>query len=73
MKSYLVKTFKAADSTLIDHVLALISAFDTAAVFCVSFGIGKFQLAQASVKLVGEIVGRAGRSPNPEIVAAVKK
>ena len=37
-----------------------------------SFGIAKCQLAQAKVKLVGEYVGRSGRSPNPEIVRAIK-
>ena len=38
-----------------------------------SFGIAKFQLAQEKVKLVGEIVGREGRSPNPAIVRAIEK
>ena len=36
------------------------AAFDTVAAFGLSFGIKKFQLAQHSVKLVGEIVGRDG-------------
>eukprot|EP00973_Karenia_brevis_P058398 8132724-Karenia_brevis.AAC.1 len=38
-----------------------------------SFGITKFALAQVEAKLVGEIVGRHGRSPNPAIVRAIKK
>ena len=48
-------------------------AFDTATAFAMSFGIAKFALAQEEAKLVGEIVGRHGRSPNPAIVRAVKK
>ena len=51
----------------------MVEAFDAAKGFAMSFGISKFQLAQPSVKLVGEIVGRNGRSPNPEIVRAIKK
>lgn len=38
-----------------------------------SFGVARFQLAQQTVKLVGEIVGREWRSPNPEIIRAIKK
>ena len=38
-----------------------------------SFGIAKYVLAQMQAKLVGEIVGRNGRSPNPAIVRAIKK
>ena len=48
-------------------------AFDTATAFAMSFGIAKFSLAQEEAKLVGEIVGRYGRSPNPAIVRALKK
>ena len=40
---------------------------------CLSFGISKFQLCQTQVKLVGELVGREGRSPNPELVSAIRK
>ena len=57
---------------MVEHVVALIAAFDTAAAFGVSFGVAKFQLAQREGKLVGEIVGRYGRSPNPAIVRAIK-
>ena len=48
-------------------------AFDTATAFAMSFGISKFALAQIEAKLVGEIVGRHGRSPNPALVRAIKK
>ena len=51
----------------------MVSAFDTATAFALNFGIAKFQLAQEKVKLVGEIVGREGRSPNPAIVRAIEK
>ena len=65
--------FPGATPSLIEHVVSLTSGFDTAASFALSFGIAKFQLGQTKVKLVGEYVGREGRSPNPELVSAVKK
>ena len=55
-----------------DHMLSVMIAFDTATAFAMSFGIAKFALAQEEAKLVGEIVGKYGRSPNPAIVRAVK-
>ena len=57
---------------LVEHVVALVAAFDTATAFALSFGIGKFQLAQKEVKLVGEYVGTEGRRPNPDLVKAVR-
>ncbi len=54
-------------------MMSLLIAFDTATAFAMSFGIAKFALAQIEAKLVGEIVGRHGQSPNPEIIRAVKK
>ena len=54
------------------HLMSVLIAFDTATAFAMSFGIAKFDLAQLEAKLVGEIVGRYGRSPNPAIVRAVK-
>ena len=67
------RRFAGAESYLVDHVVALVASFDTAAGFALSFDISKFQLAQPVVKLVGELVGRDGRSPNPELVEAVRK
>ena len=64
--------FPHADPDLVDHAVQLAAAFDVATVFAMSFGVAKFQLAQARVKLVGELVGREGRSPNPEVVRAIK-
>ncbi len=58
---------------MVDHIVSLAAAFDTASAFAISFGINKFQLAQAWVKLVGGIVGREGRKSNPELVRAIKK
>ena len=52
--------------------LSVLVAFDTATAFAMSFGISKFALAQIEAKLVGELVGRAGRRPNPAIVRAIK-
>ena len=54
-----------ADPVLLDHLISLAAAFDTATTFALSFGIVKFQLAQLKVKLVSEIVGQHGRSPQP--------
>ena len=39
--------FPEADVDLIEHVVSLAAAFDTASAFAISFGINKFQLAQA--------------------------
>ena len=52
--------------------MSVLIAFDTATAFAMSFGIAKFSLAQLEANLVGEIVGRFGRSPNPAIVRAIK-
>ena len=68
----LMAKFPGADPDLIDHVVSLAAAFDTAAAFAISFGISKFQLAQKEVKLVGELVGSAGRRPNPALIKAIK-
>eukprot|EP00973_Karenia_brevis_P074204 10311506-Karenia_brevis.AAC.1 len=56
-----------ADPLLLEHMMPVLIAFDTATAFAMSFGITKFALAQVEAKLVGEIVGRHGRSPNPAI------
>ena len=61
-----------ADKDLLEHMMSVLIAFDTATAFAMSFGIAKFSLAQLEAKLVGEIVGRFGRSPNPAIVRAIK-
>ena len=66
---WLRKQFPLADPALVEHAVPLVAAFDTGTAFALSFGIAKFQLAQSKVKLVGEIVGREGRSPNPEAVS----
>ena len=70
---WLVANFLKADPSLLEHFVPLVAASDTATAFALSFGIAKFQLAQDKVKLVGEIVGREGRSPNPAIVRAIEK
>lgn len=58
---------------LLTHMKSVLIAFDTAIAFSMSFGIAKFALAQEEAKLVGEIVGKYGRKPNPAIVRAIKK
>ena len=72
LRDELTSLYPLADSELLDHLVPVINAFDTATAFAMSFGIAKFQLAQRNVKLVGEIVGRDGRSPNPAIVRAIR-
>ena len=61
-----------SNPALREHMMSVLIAFDTATAFAMSFGIAKFALAQIEAKLVGEIVGRYGRSPNPAIVRAIK-
>ena len=73
LTAVLLKKFPKADPALVDHVVSLAAAFDTSAAFALSFGISKFQLAQPEVKLVGEMVGRLGRRPNPALVKAIKE
>ena len=68
----LQRKFPGADPTLVEHVVALTAAFDAATSFALSFGIAKFQLGQTKVKLVGEYVGREGRSPNPDLVESIR-
>ena len=70
---WMAEEFPKADPALLEHLVPVVAAFDTATSFALSFGIAKFQLAQEKVKLVGEIVGREGRSPNPAIVRAIEK
>ena len=65
------RKFPSADPKLLEHAVPLVAAFDTAVAFALSFGIAKFKLAQTKVKLVGEYVGREGRSPDPEIIRAI--
>ena len=64
--------FEGTSRQMLDHAVALVAAFDTATGFALSFGIAKFQLAQESVKLVGEYVGTYGRRPNPDLIRAIK-
>ena len=68
----LQEKFSKADPDLIEHIVPLVAAFDVATVHGLSFGIKKFHFAQHKVKLVGEIVGRDGRSPNPQITSAIR-
>ena len=45
----LAKSFPGADPALVEHIVPLVAAFDTATGFALSFGIAKFQLAQKEV------------------------
>ena len=66
--------FPKASTAVVDHCVALMAALDTAVAFGLSFGISKFQLCRKEVKLtlVGELVGRDGRRPNPDICKAIR-
>ena len=72
LKKHLMKLHPDVEMTFIDHCVLVAGAFDTAAAFALSFGIKKFQLAQHEVQLVGEIVGREGRKPNPAMCKAIR-
>ena len=72
LRAVLAAKFPKADPALVEHVVPLAAAFDTAVAFALSFGIAKFQLAQKEVKLVGEYVGEQGRRPNPDLIRAIK-
>ena len=50
LKGILDDMFPGTSEGLLDHLIAFIAAGDTAAAFCVSFGIGKFQLAQPTTR-----------------------
>jgi len=73
LRVLLGEKFPEADPELLDHSVPLVAALDTATLYAMSFGIAKFQLAQEKVKLVGEYVGRFGRSPNPEVIRSIQK
>ena len=65
--------FPRADPDLAIMWFRWLRRFDTAEASAISSGINKFQLAQAWVKLTGEIVRRDGRKPHPELVRAIRK
>ena len=68
----LQRKFPGSKPDLVEHVVALAEAWDVSICFGLSFGIAKFDLAQAEVSLVGELVGREGRKPDPRKIRAVK-
>ena len=47
------KWWPKADPKLLDHMISVCMAFDTATAFAMSFGMAKFELAQVEAKLVG--------------------
>jgi hypothetical protein len=73
LKRLWTKWWPGVEADLLDHLMSVLIAFDTATCFAMSFGVAKFALAQVEAKLVGEIVGRNGRRPNPAIIRAIKK
>ena len=60
-----------ADPFVLEHLGALEELLDVAIVTGFSFGTEKAQLLQASVKVLGEIVGRECREPTQEHVKAI--
>ena len=73
LEEKLQELFPASTPEARHHIVALAAAFDTAAGFALSFGIKKFQFLQEEVKLVGELVGKDGRRPNPVLCEAIRK
>ena len=61
------------NSDLIKHGEALIGTFGVASAFALSFGIKKFQITQEEINLLGEIVGRLGRRPDPAMCEAIRE
>ncbi len=51
------KWWPEADKDLLEHMMSVLIAFDTATAFAMSFGIAKFALAQVEAKLVGGPLG----------------
>ena len=72
LKPFLAARIPDAGPNLVDHAVPLVVACGVAIAVAMSFGVAEFQQAQTQVKLAGELVGREGRSPNPEIVKAIK-
>jgi hypothetical protein len=58
---WMAREFPKADPALLEHLVPVVAAFDTATSFALSFGIAKFQLAQES-----EAGGRDRRPGGPE-------
>lgn len=50
-----------ANPDLLEHMMSIQIASDTATAFAMSFGIAKFGLAQEEATFVGEIVSKYGR------------
>ena len=67
LKPFLAARIPDAGPNLVDHAVPLVVACGVAIAVAMSFGVAEFQQAQTQVKLAGELVGREGRSPNPEI------
>ena len=49
------KKFPKVEPYLVEHVVSLACAFDTAAAFAISFGVNKFQLVQVWVSWSGNL------------------
>ena len=54
--------FPGATRELVEHVVAFWRVLDIAVISGISFKLSKLQLARASVMLLGERVGREGRT-----------
>ncbi len=72
LQPLLQEHFAGAGPDFVEHAVLLIEAFDTATFSALSFGKARFQMARCRVKLVGDMVCREGRSPNPTTVRAIQ-
>ncbi|CAK0841686.1 unnamed protein product [Prorocentrum cordatum] len=63
--------FRAADPTVIEHLVRLSAVLETAANGGLSFKLSKCQLLQPELRLLGTITGREGQKPDPAKVQGI--
>ena len=72
LRKKLLADFPGSRPDVIEHISELEEFFDVCLSIGFSLGINKMDLVKSSVKLLGEIVAREGRKPDPAKVAAIK-
>ena len=64
--------FAGSRPDVVEHICELEEFFDVCLAIGFSLGINKMELLKTSVKLLGEIVTREGRMPDPAKVSAIR-
>jgi hypothetical protein len=72
LRKRLQADFAGARPDVIEHISELEEFFDVCLAIGFSLGINKMELLKTRVKLLGEIVTREGRMPDPVKVAAIR-